>query len=190
MADDRLEKIDPANPGPVDTPRPEKHKGITGEAEDTSTLAARAVLSGEENTIRSVYVARTAASAQGSPGDFGGTQAVGEGPTLRGAYMRHLFEFKAEAVGGEHLPADDTLRHVYVARTVGAAPSQRIPSKKTRGGKSARKKGKAATSGGRGTKARKAAASPKRSKPRTVGRSAAHKGAARPGRAGKRSRRR
>jgi hypothetical protein len=115
MADEQPEPVQ-ANEK-LEAPPSEGGKAVGAAAE----VAKAPKAAGEDDAIRSVYVARAAASAGAPATDFASMATVEEGGALRGAYLTHLFEAKTEAIGAGEPSGEDTLRSVYVARAVASA---------------------------------------------------------------------
>ena len=87
------------------------------------TREARAGVGGPEDTIRSIYAARSAVSGTPSGGDFAGIKIADPDQSLRAAYLSHLFK-APEQVPREARPSDNVLRRAYVAHIMAHAASR------------------------------------------------------------------
>jgi hypothetical protein len=89
---------------------------------------------GDQDTIRSVFVARTAASAA-SVGGFAQMETTDDRHVVRGAYCARLAVVVAEAVAGAPAVESDVLRKAYLARAVAEMAAQPRPAKQSAAGK-------------------------------------------------------
>lgn len=162
-------------------------------AQDRKTDAGAAP-GGDRDAIRSVFVARTAASSAASAGGFARMATADEGLAVRGAYRAHLSVTEAEAVAGDPAAGGDLLRKAYLARAVADAAVQTRPKPRParRVKRSASPRRKAAGAKAKPRTTRNASSKPSKPKKRgtagarTKPRAAAKRAAARPARRGKR----
>jgi hypothetical protein len=86
---------------------------------------ARAELREPQDTIRSIYAARSAVSGMPSTGDFAGIKTADADQSLRSAYMSRLFKPKEEAPREGGRLSEDALRRAYIAHTIAGAGARR-----------------------------------------------------------------
>ncbi len=126
MADNGAQTLEGTEEKVENAPRPteEKKAGVAPEA-----AAAEAAPSGEaqatgtaptsdQHTIRSVFVARTAAAIAASVAGFAQMETTDDGLAVRGAYCARLAVVEAEVVSGAPAAESDVLRKAYLARAV------------------------------------------------------------------------
>jgi hypothetical protein len=194
MADNGAQTLEGTEEKAENAPRPTEEKKTETAPE---AAAAEAASSGEgqatgpapasdQETIRSVFVARTAAAIAASVAGFAKMETTNDGLAVRGAYCARLAVVEAEVVSGAPAAESDVLRKAYLARAVADMAVQPRAAKRSAAGKPK----KAAAAKAKPRAARAAAAKPKKlgaagakaNKPRAATRRAA----ARPAGRGKR----
>jgi hypothetical protein len=89
----------------------------------------------EQDTIRSVFVARTAAAIAASVAGFAQMETTDDGLAVRGAYCARLAVVEAEVVSGAPAAENDVLRKAYLAHAVADMAAQPRPVKRSAAGK-------------------------------------------------------
>jgi hypothetical protein len=97
--------------------------------------AEPSVPTSDQDTIRSVFVARTAAASAASVGGFSQMETTDNGLAVRGAYCARLAVVVAEVVAGEPAVEGDVLRKAYLAHAVAEMAAQPRPAKRSAVGK-------------------------------------------------------
>jgi len=87
------------------------------------TREMRGGLGEPQDTIRSIYAARSAAADTSSSGDFAHMKTSDPDQSLRAGYMSHLFKPREE-VPREASPSESVLRKAYVAHIIADRGSQ------------------------------------------------------------------
>lgn len=202
MADNGVQSLEGTEARTDDAPPAEqKNTEITPEGgaapaptEAGQPPAAEPAMRSEPDTIRSVFVARTAAWSVTVVGGFAEMETVDVGLAVRGAYRAHLSVGEAEAIAGAPAAEGDVLRQAYRARAGAEAAAQPRPKQRTArratgsvsspGRKAGAAKAKKRAARAAPAKAKKRSAAAAKAKPRAASRRAA----ARPARRGKRRR--
>jgi hypothetical protein len=139
----------------------------------------------DQDTIRSVFVARTTAAIAASVAGFAQMETTDDGLAVRGAYCARLAVVEAEVVTGASAAENDVLRKAYLAHAVAEMAAAPRVAKRSAAGKP--KKASAAKA-----KQRAARAAPAKPKKRGAAgakvkpRAATRRAAARPAGRGKR----
>lgn len=102
-------------------PRPPEEKpGADGEHPAEGEVAPQsqeaAAPEGLQDSIRSVFVARTIASSEESGAGLSHVKDSDDGVALRGAYLAHLADADTAPAGGGDLSSGNVLREAYMAR--------------------------------------------------------------------------
>ena len=168
MADNGAQTLDGTEDKVENAPRPIEEPKAEVAPEAAATPAApsgEAQATGpapisDQQTIRSVFVARTTAAIAVSAAGFAQMETTNDGLAVRGAYCARLAVVETEVVSGAPATESDVLRKAYRARAVAdmAVPSR--PAKRSAAGKP--KKAPAA-------KAKQRAARAKAAKPKKLG---------------------
>ena len=183
MAENGGEDLEQADHDVENAPEPREEQNAPAPGADAATAEAPAIAGAEDagdSVVRSAYVARNAAPAVSSAGDFSQMETTDQGRLLRGAYLAHLSEGQRESAGERDPAGEDILRRAYVARIASEPRPQR--------GRVSRAKPKASAAGKAAAKKQAARgatrAAPAKSKPRAKSKARAARG-----RRGKRPRR-
>jgi hypothetical protein len=193
MADNGAQTLEGTEEKAENAPRPIEEKKTEGAPEAAAKEAASSggaqatgpAPTSDQETIRSVFVARTAAAIAASVAGFAQMETTNDGLAVRGAYCARLAVVEAEVVSGAPAAESDVLRKAYLARAVADMAAQpRVPK---RGAAGKPKKARAAKAKPRA--ARAAAAKPKKlgaASAKAKPRAATRRAAARPAGRGKR----
>ena len=84
----------------------------------------RAAVAEPQDRIRSIYAARSAASATPSGGDVARVKLANPDQSLRAAFLSHLSRAKEELPREGSPPSDSVLRRAYVADIRGGSGSR------------------------------------------------------------------
>jgi hypothetical protein len=171
------EKVENAPP-PIEEKKAEVAPGAgatqaasSGEAQATGPAPAS-----DQATIRSVFVARTAAAIAASVAGFAQLETTDDGLAVRGAYCARLAVVEAEVVSGAPATESDVLRKAYLARAVAdVAVRPRAPKRSAAGKpkKAPAAKAKPRTGRAAAAKPKKLGAARAKAKPRAATRRAA-----------------
>lgn len=118
MADSDIREREQATsaPEPAAVATHEKSGAEGGEATTAATVSEE--MSPRQDAIHNAFVARIATAAAAPPGTAVGGETAAEGLALRRAYLTHLAEGKAEALGEREVPGREILRSAYLAHTL------------------------------------------------------------------------
>jgi MFS family permease len=83
----------------------------------------------DQDTIRSAFVARAAASRAASVGSFAQMETTDDGFAVRGAYRAHLSVVVEKVAAGDPAVDGDVLRRAYLARAIADAAAQPRPKR-------------------------------------------------------------
>jgi colicin import membrane protein len=193
MADNGAQALEGTEEKAENAPRPTEEKKAetapeAAAAESASSSEAQSsgpAPASDQETIRSVFVARTTAAIAASVAGFARMETTNDGLAVRGAYCARLAVVEAEVVSGAPAAESDVLRKAYLARAVAdmavqpRAPKRGAASKPT---KASAAKAKARAARAAAAKPKKLGAASAKAKPRAATRRAA----ARPAGRGKR----
>jgi hypothetical protein len=184
MADNGAQTLEGTEEKVENAPRPTEEKkaevapnaGIApGTPSGAAPAAEAAAPTSDQDTIRSVFVARTAAAIAASVAGFAQMETTDDGLAVRGAYCARLAVVEAEVVSGAPAAENDVLRKAYLAHAVADMAAQPRAAKRSAAGKP--KKAPAAKAKPRAARApaakpKKLAAAGAKAKPRAATRRA------------------
>jgi hypothetical protein len=133
--EEMIENAPPVAEGKKPEATPQAPAAGAAPTAQTEAQAEPVMPGAHQDTIRSVFVARTAASSEVSIGGFAQMETTADGLAVRGAYVAHLSVGETEAVAGDTAAEGDLLRKAYVARAAAdaAAPARkRAPARPAR----------------------------------------------------------